>query len=510
MTTIRNHVFLGSGNARRITVLAALFCVALSAQATLVSTDPVTGGRTYRFTPTDADFLDSFSTKWNTNPGAYFHDYEVYEFEESDAPYVFAQNIWVQRHPFLTFRGVKADGSDADPAKVVFAFQTEGTSACFQLESATNSFANITFAGMAINPREPSTTVSNCVFKGLSDRSAIYGVAAKTDVVAIDCIFTNNVFANSPVRTHLSVAATNCVFSGNANTETSINGGGAISGVANLSCENCVFTDNRTTGWYGGAILMNGGVFAIDRCSFVGNNETVTYNRNDGCGGGAVSVIGSATGYIRNCLFVSNSCSTPIGKNTRSYGGGAIYVSGASTAVSIENCTLSGNSVSDTSGSTTSDIGGALLVASGTVGVTNCVFHENRTRLADGGWGSWKTAHLYLPAACWALAANCLEANFTYDNTYYDFTKTENTNLHNLSDGANGNKVGNYDPKFTDATNGDYTLQKGSPCRDAGALLAWMTDGSLDIGGNARIFGNAPDMGCYEWWQKSGLSIFVR
>jgi len=116
--------------------------VAFSAHATLISTDPVTGGRTYRFTPTDADFLDSFSTKWNTNPGAYFHDYDVYEFEESDAPYVFAQNIWVQRHPFLTFRGVKADGSDADPAKVVFAFQTEGTSACFQLESATNSFAN--------------------------------------------------------------------------------------------------------------------------------------------------------------------------------------------------------------------------------------------------------------------------------------------------------------------------------------------------------------------------------
>jgi len=306
----------------------------------------------------------------------------------------------------------------------------------------------------------------------------------------------------------LSVAATNCVFSGNINTETSINGGGAISGVANLSCENCVFTDNRTTGWYGGAIFQNGGTLALDRCSFVGNSETVTYNRNDGCGGGAVAAAGSVAGHIRNCLFVSNSCTTAISKNTRSYGGGAVYVRGNATALTIENCTFSGSSVSVASAG--QDIGGALLVANGTVGVTNCVFHENRTLLSDGDWGSWKTAHLYLPAACWTLAANCLEANFTYDSKHYDFTKTENTNLHNLSDGANGNKVGNYDPKFTDATNGDYTLQKGSPCRDAGALLAWMTDGSLDLCGKSRVFGNAPDMGCYEWWQKSGLSIFVR
>ena len=45
----------------------------------------MTGGRTYRFTPDDADFT-TFKTTWNNNPGAYFHDYNVYEFEESAAP----------------------------------------------------------------------------------------------------------------------------------------------------------------------------------------------------------------------------------------------------------------------------------------------------------------------------------------------------------------------------------------------------------------------------------------
>ena len=486
---------------------AAVALGATSAYATLVSTDPVTGGRTYRFKPDDADFT-AFKTTWSNNPGAYFHDYDVYEFEESDAPYVFTRNIWIQKHPFLTFRGVKADGSDADPAKVVFTYETAGTSSYFQIEPATNTFSNITFAGMALNPRSPCTVITNCVFMGLTDRSAIYGVAAKTDVVAIDCVFTNNAYAQSPVRTHLSFAATNCVFSGNANTENSINGGGAISGVSNLSCENCAFTDNRTTGWYGGAILQNGGTLALDRCSFVGNSETVTYNRNDGCGGGAVAAIGSVSGHIRNCLFASNSCATAISKNTRSYGGGAVYVSGNATALTIENCTFSGSSVSVASAG--QDIGGALLVAGGTVGVTNCVFHENRTLLSAGGWGSWNTAHLYLPAACWALAANCLEANFTYNDTYYDFTAT-NTQLHDLRDGVKGNKVGDYDPKFTDAENGDYTIQKKSDCRDAGVLLSWMTNGSLDLGGHPRVDGDRPDIGAYEFFFPipTGLSVHL-
>ena len=80
-----------------------------------------------------------------------------------------------------------------------------------------------------------------------------------------------------------------------------------------------------------------------------------------------------------------------------------------------------------------------------------------------------------------------------------------------IINGVNGCLVGDYDPQFTDAANGDYTLEKKSPCRDAGALLSWMTPSALDLAGKARVFGNAPDIGCYEWWQKLiGLSIFVR
>lgn len=476
------------------------------------TTDPVDGHRIFRFTPNSDEFT-TFKTTWNNNSSAYFRDGDVFEFEESDEPYVFTRNMWIQRHPYLIFRGVKADGSDADKTKVVFTYVTEGASSFFQMEAASNFFANITFAGMALDFRTPGNVVSNCVFSGINDRSAIYGNTTAAEVVAYDSFFTNNVHSSSyaVIRSLKAFAVTNCVFADNLNATTSIDGGGVMASVITLSCEKCIFMKNRTTGWYGGAIFQNGGNIALDHCSFVGNSETVTYNRNDGCGGGAVSILASATGHIRNCLFASNSCTTSINKNNRSYGGGAIYVSGNATAISIENCTFSGNSVSVTSGETGKDIGGALLVSSGMVGVTNCVFQENRTLLTAGNWGSWNTAHIYVPAAGWDLVSNCLEANFTYGGSTYDFSATENTSLHNLVNGVNGNKVGDYDPLFADAANGDYRLEKKSPCRDAGAVLSWMTPSSLDLAGNERVFGDAPDIGCYEWLQKyAGLIYIVR
>ena len=510
MATVKKSVFEKGNWLRCLIGSAALVFAAGIANA--YTTDPVTGCRIFRFTP-DSEEFTTFKTTWNNNSTGYFRNGDVFEFEESSEPYVFTRNMWIQSHPHLIFRGVKSDGSDADKSKVVFTYETEGTTSWFQMEAASNFFANITFTEMALDFRTSGNIVSNCVFSGIADRSAIYGNTTAAEVAVYDSFFTNNVHSSgfAVIRNLKTFAATNCVFSGNVNAETSINGGGAIAGVSTLSCENCVFTENRTTGWYGGAIFQNGGNIALDRCSFVGNSETVTYNRNDGCGGGAVAVINSATGHIRNCLFVSNSCATAIGKNNRSYGGGAVYTSGNSTALTIENCTFSGNSVSDTSGNTGSDIGGALVVGGGSVGVTNCVFHENRTNLTDGDNGSWRFAHVYLPSedACERMA-NCLESNFgTLDfNTVNGKGRPAATHI---IDGVNGCLVGDYDPKFADAANGDYTILKSSPCRDAGTLLAWMDSSSLDLAGTARVFGDHPDIGCYEWWQKlMGLSIFVR
>ena len=118
-----------------------------------------------------------------------------------------------------------------------------------------------------------------------------------------------------------------------------------------------------------------------------------------------------------------------------------------------------------------------------------------------------------LKVSDWTTIGSCLESNFEYGGTTYDFSSIDTgaTPTTHIIDGVNGCLVGDYDPKFTDAANGDFTLEKKSPCRDAGALLSWMTPSSLDLAGNARVFGNAPDIGCYEWFQTyTGFIYIVR
>ena len=64
-----------------------------------------------------------------------------------------------------------------------------------------------------------------------------------------------------------------------------------------------------------------------------------------------------------------------------------------------------------------------------------------------------------------------------------------------------------FDPLFTDAAHGDYTLRRYSPCREKGVRLEWMTADSLDLADLPRVvdvYGipfsaeARPDLGCYE------------
>ena len=209
------------------------------------------------------------------------------------------------------------------------------------------------------------------------------------------------------------------------------------------------------------------------------------------------------TGHIRNCLFSGNYLTTP---KTKTIFGGAIRLFSSGAAVSVENCSFVSNTIAVEG--TNQDNGGAIGVHTGSIAATNCIFYANHGML---GTTSWKTSHLSVPN--WSLVANCLEANFEAGGTVYDFSSIDTgaTPTTHIINGVNGCLVGDYDPQFTDAANGDYTLEKKSPCRDAGALLSWMTPSALDLAGNARVFGNAPDIGCYEWFQTyTGFIYIVR
>jgi hypothetical protein len=64
-----------------------------------------------------------------------------------------------------------------------------------------------------------------------------------------------------------------------------------------------------------------------------------------------------------------------------------------------------------------------------------------------------------------------------------------------------GGGIGNLteDPLFAAPASGDYHLQPGSPCIDAGANYHWISWPQRDLDGNCRLVGERVDIGCYEY-----------
>src|SRR5690606_23642844 len=66
--------------------------------------------------------------------------------------------------------------------------------------------------------------------------------------------------------------------------------------------------------------------------------------------------------------------------------------------------------------------------------------------------------------------------------------------------GSNGNIDGSLNPRFTDADNGDFSLQTNSPAINTGRNEAYPGDltTARDLAGNPRLLGMFVDMGAYE------------
>ena len=106
----------------------------------------------------------------------------------------------------------------------------------------------------------------------------------------------------------------------------------------------------------------------------------------------------------------------------------------------------------------------------------------------DGGENPAGNGNVYEYNCFGAEAANFIEWGATnYDSTYDDWE---------TSYGSGTNSV-EADPLMTDPANNDFTLQKTSPCRDAG------TDVGLtqDYRGSRVPKGSAPDIGAYEYFK---------
>ena len=186
--------------------------------------------------------------------------------------------------------------------------------------------------------------------------------------------------------------------------------------------------------------------------------------------------------------FVMRNCLVAFNRTSSSYDGGGIYLAAYANPV-IDSCTI----VANRSGSA----GGAGIMHRWGGTVTNCIIASN-IKATSGGSAEETGSDWCLPDP----ADSTARVSAAYVNCCV-WPAVDGVFL-----AANG--CVNADPKFADAAHGDFTLTKGSPCKNAGILESWM-GGAFDLAGNARVYADIPDIGCYELnYPIPGMIIFVR
>jgi len=238
-----------------------------------------------------------------------------------------------------------------------------------------------------------------------------------------NCTFSGNsaFLAGGMWNQSSNPTVTNCTFSGNS----ADNGGGMFNNFSSPTVTNCTFSGNAAAGSGGGIYSLTGNP-TVTNCTFSGNSADN--------GGGMFN--GNSSPTVTNCTFSGNSASA---------GGG---MSNQSSNPTVTNCTFSGN---------TSNIqGGGMYNLLSNPTVTNCTFSGNS---ASAGGGMFNNVSI-------PTVTNCILWNDSPDE--FSNASTPAVAYSNIQGGFPGTGNIDADPVFVDPDNGDYRLQAGSPCIDAG------------------------------------------
>lgn len=284
--------------------------------------------------------------------------------------------------------------------------------------------------------------------------------------------------------------------------------GGCVSLRAGVVLDNCTIT--------GGSAKQGAGVY-INGASTI-QNSTVSGNTSTSHGAGIYLNAGASA---INCISENN---------TATGNGGGINVNGYAT---IDRCIVRGNKAS-------ADGAGMSIRSSNAKGVvvSNCLV-ENNTNTGSGAAGI--NAYSNVNPTCQIIIYNCTVANniiigtgdkavglycsnpksYIANNIFYGNTGTVqvNMNVSKISDGPylSNNAITTGGLRFQSTSTSvlgaidltaapfgaDYKLTS-SNCINAGVTSLAITGGTytldltLDLAGNSRVQGTAPDLGCYE------------
>ena len=153
----------------------------------------------------------------------------------------------------------------------------------------------------------------------------------------------------------------------------------------------------------------------------------------------------------------------------------------------IANCTFVRNSAQ---GLGNNSYGGAINATGTNTGITNCVFYGNwHDKTSDEG----RTVKL--------------PQTVDYDVIAYCYLP-DTPSSHFRADPAWHNIISNDDP-FRSDDHTDLAVKKDCGA-GVGFPLGWMV-GARDLGGKPRLAADdSVDFGCYQFWRKPGLLLFVQ
>lgn len=275
----------------------------------------------------------------------------------------------------------------------------------------------------------------------------------------------------------------NCTFTGNTATPGQHYYG------KSLVCENCVF-DGTGVSTYSTALTILSGDSSFSKCVFRNHSLHATSD-----GGVLLDANGQGKGrlVLRDTVVTNNACQFLI---KCQYGAGLQV---AYTNV-LRNCLFADNDMG---------VSFARMSTYPTL-FENCTVADNR--IGEGGY--------YVTVA--SKDGECYATSFVFRNSIF-FGNGTSLSLSNSSTfsavfvacdfdvaGVSGAGVISASPRFDAAAkkSGIWVVKPSSPCCDAGVLLDWQDEASLDLIGNPRVVRAGkplsedptalPDMGCCE------------
>lgn len=209
----------------------------------------------------------------------------------------------------------------------------------------------------------------------------------------------------------------------------------------------------------------------IDRCDAAIQKNVIS--GNSASWGGGISRCNAA---IQNNIIFGNSATDP----THGGGGGLSGCNGI-----IQGNIIVGNSATE---------GGGGLDGCGGIIQNNTIYGNSATNPTGKGGGF---------SSCSGLIVNCI----IWANSAYTGSQLANSSTPSYSciQGWTGTGRGNIsaDPAFVDPGNGNFHIQLGSPCIDAGNTYYLPGECTVDIDGECRLSGSAVDMGSDEYGSSS-------